>query len=65
MILQPLCSAGSLAAVAGEPYGGSTEPTPLASAPQLQIDNLFPRAEPLQLLRVAKCASPTSKAASG
>src|SRR5207248_6026686 len=48
--------AGLLEAVAAEPYQGRADLPPLASTLQMEIDDLFPVAEALQLLRFADVA---------
>jgi NitT/TauT family transport system ATP-binding protein len=57
MILPPVSTnllAGLMEAVAGAPYDGKADLPPLASALALEIDDLFPIAETLQLLRFAE-----------
>lgn len=57
MILPPVSTnllAGLMEAVAGAPYDGQADLPPLASALALEIDDLFPIAETLQLLRFAE-----------
>ena len=46
--------AGLIEAVAAEPYRGHADLPPLAASLQLEIDDLFPIAETLQLLRFAE-----------
>jgi NitT/TauT family transport system ATP-binding protein len=46
--------AGLIETVAGEPYRGHADLPPLATSLQLEIDDLFPIAETLQLLRFAE-----------
>jgi NitT/TauT family transport system ATP-binding protein len=46
--------AGLMEAVAAEPYRGRADLPPLAASLQLDIDDLFPIAETLQLLRLAE-----------
>jgi NitT/TauT family transport system ATP-binding protein len=48
--------AGLLEAVAAEPYNGRADLPPLAAGLQMEIDDLFPVAETLQLLRFAEVA---------
>ena len=48
--------AGLLEAVAAEPYSGRADLPPLAAGLQMEIDDLFPVAETLQLLRFAEVA---------
>jgi NitT/TauT family transport system ATP-binding protein len=48
--------AGLMEAVAAEPYGGRADLPPLAAGFQMEIDDLFPVAETLQLLRFAEVA---------
>jgi NitT/TauT family transport system ATP-binding protein len=43
-------------AVAAEPYNGRADLPPLAASLQMEIDDLFPIAETLQLLRFAELA---------
>jgi NitT/TauT family transport system ATP-binding protein len=43
-------------AVAAEPYNGHADPPALAASLQMDIDELFPAAEMLQLLRFAEVA---------
>jgi NitT/TauT family transport system ATP-binding protein len=47
---------GLIEAVAAEPYNGKADLPPLAAGLQLEIDDLFPIAETLQLLRFAELA---------
>ncbi|AAO29502.1 ATP-binding cassette domain-containing protein [Xylella fastidiosa subsp. fastidiosa] len=49
--------AGLLETVAAEPYNGQADLPPLAASLQLEIDDLFPIAETLQLLRLAELES--------
>ncbi len=49
--------AGLMEAVAAEPYNGNADLPPLAATLQLEIDDLFPIAETLQLLRFADLAA--------
>jgi NitT/TauT family transport system ATP-binding protein len=48
--------AGLMEAVAGEPYNGRADLPPLAASLQMEIDDLFPAAETLQLFRFAEVA---------
>jgi NitT/TauT family transport system ATP-binding protein len=48
--------AGLLEAVEAEPYNGRADLPPLAASLQMEIDELFPVAETLQLLRFAEIA---------
>ncbi|UVK46062.1 nitrate/sulfonate/bicarbonate ABC transporter ATP-binding protein [Mesorhizobium sp. AR07] len=48
--------AGLIEAVAAPPYNGHADLPPLAASLQLEIDDLFPIAETLQLLRFAELA---------
>jgi NitT/TauT family transport system ATP-binding protein len=48
--------AGLLETVAAEPYNGRADLPPLAASLQMEIDELFPVAETLQLLRLAEFA---------
>jgi NitT/TauT family transport system ATP-binding protein len=48
--------AGLMEAVAAEPYSGRADLPPLAAGLQMEIDELFPVAETLQLLRFAEVA---------
>ncbi|MFK0690091.1 AAA-associated domain-containing protein [Mesorhizobium sp. IMUNJ 23033] len=48
--------AGLIEAVANEPYNGQADLPPLAAGLQLEVDDLFPIAETLQLLRFAELA---------
>jgi NitT/TauT family transport system ATP-binding protein len=48
--------AGLMEAVAAEPYNGRADLPPLAASLQMEIDELFPAAETLQLLRFAEVA---------
>ncbi|WP_140724407.1 MULTISPECIES: ABC transporter ATP-binding protein [Gammaproteobacteria] len=52
--VSPNLLAGLLEAVAAEPYRGQADLPPLAASLQLEIDELFPIAEVLQLLRLAE-----------
>jgi NitT/TauT family transport system ATP-binding protein len=52
--LSPNLLAGFLEAVAGEPYRGHADLPALAGTLQMEIDDLFPIAETLQLLRFAE-----------
>jgi NitT/TauT family transport system ATP-binding protein len=54
--LSPNLMAGFLEAVAGEPYRGRADLPALAGTLQMEIDDLFPVAETLQLLRLAELA---------
>jgi NitT/TauT family transport system ATP-binding protein len=57
MILPPISTnllAGLMEVINGEPYLGKADLPPLASALALEIDDLFPIAETLQLLRFAE-----------
>jgi NitT/TauT family transport system ATP-binding protein len=54
--VSPNVQAGLMEAVAAEPYGGRADLPPLAASLQLEIDELFPIAETLQLLRFAELA---------
>lgn len=49
--------AGLIEAIAAEPYRGRADLPPLAASLQLEIDELFPIAETLQLLRFAELES--------
>jgi NitT/TauT family transport system ATP-binding protein len=55
-LLSPNLLAGLLEAVAAEPYHGHADLPALAGALQMEIDDLFPVAETLQLLRLAELA---------
>jgi NitT/TauT family transport system ATP-binding protein len=55
--VSPNLLAGLLEAVAAEPYHGQADLPPLAAGLQLEIDELFPIAEVLQLLRLAELES--------
>ena len=46
--------AGLIEAVAGAPYNGKADLPVIASALQMEVDDLFPVAETLQLLRFAE-----------
>ena len=48
--------AGLMEAVAAEPYNGRADLPPLAASLQMEIDELFPAAETLQLFRFAEVA---------
>jgi NitT/TauT family transport system ATP-binding protein len=48
--------AGLMEAVAAEPYNGRADMPPLAASLQMEIDDLFPVAETLQLFRFAEVA---------
>jgi len=48
--------AGLMEAIAAEPYRGQADLPPLAASLQLEIDDLFPIAETLQLLHFAELA---------
>jgi NitT/TauT family transport system ATP-binding protein len=48
--------AGLMEAVAAEPYNGRADLPPLAASLQMEIDELFPAAETLQLFRFAELA---------
>jgi NitT/TauT family transport system ATP-binding protein len=48
--------AGLMETVAAEPYNGRADLPPLAASLQMEIDELFPAAETLQLLRFAELA---------
>ncbi len=52
--VSPNLLAGLIEAVAAEPYRGHADLPPLAASLQLEIDDLFPIAETLQLLRFAE-----------
>ena len=52
--VSPNLLAGLIEAVAAEPYRGRADLPPLATSLQLEIDDLFPIAETLQLLRFAE-----------
>lgn len=47
---------GLIEAVAGEPYNGTADLPVIASALHMEVDDLFPVAETLQLLRLAEIA---------
>src|ERR1700674_4626368 len=51
--ISPNVLAGLMEAVAGEPYNGRADLPALATSLQMEIDELFPAAETLQLLRFA------------
>ncbi|MBV8186492.1 MAG: AAA-associated domain-containing protein [Alphaproteobacteria bacterium] len=55
-LLSPNLLAGLLEAVAAEPYRGHADLPALAGSLQMEIDDLFPVAETLQLLRFAELA---------
>jgi NitT/TauT family transport system ATP-binding protein len=52
--VSPNLMAGLMEAVAAEPYGGHADLPPLAAGLQMEIDDLFPPAETLQLFRFAE-----------
>jgi NitT/TauT family transport system ATP-binding protein len=54
--VSPNILAGLMEAVAAEPYNGRADLPPLAAGLQMEIDDLFPIAETLQLLRFAELA---------
>jgi NitT/TauT family transport system ATP-binding protein len=54
--VSPNVLAGLMEAVAGEPYNGRADLPELAARLQMEIDDLFPAAETLQLLRLAEVA---------
>ena len=54
--ISPNLHAGLLEAVAAEPYSGHADLPKLAAPLQMEIDDLFPIAETLQLLRFAEVA---------
>ena len=54
--VSPNLLAGLLEAVAGEPFGGHADLPAVAGPLQMEIDDLFPVAETLQLLRFAEMA---------
>ncbi len=54
--VSPNLMAGLMEAVAGEPYHGRADLPALAGPLQMEIDDLFPVAETLQLLRFAEVA---------
>ncbi len=54
--VSPNILAGLMEAVAGEPYHGRADLPALAATLQMEIDDLFPVAETLQLLRFAEVA---------
>jgi NitT/TauT family transport system ATP-binding protein len=54
--ISPNVLAGLIEAVAGEPYNGRADLSALATSLQMEIDELFPAAESLQLLRFAEVA---------
>jgi NitT/TauT family transport system ATP-binding protein len=54
--VSPNVLAGLMETVAAEPYNGRADLPPLAASLQMEIDDLFPVAETLQLLRFAELA---------
>jgi NitT/TauT family transport system ATP-binding protein len=54
--ISPNVLAGLTEAVAGKPYNGRADLPALATSLQMEIDDLFPAAETLQLLRFAEVA---------
>jgi NitT/TauT family transport system ATP-binding protein len=54
--ISPNVLAGLMEAVAGKPYNGRADLPALATSLQMEIDDLFPAAETLQLLRFAEVA---------
>jgi NitT/TauT family transport system ATP-binding protein len=54
--VSPNLLAGLMEAIAAEPYNGRADLPPLAAHFQMEIDDLFPIAETLQLLRFAELA---------
>jgi len=54
--VSPNLLAGLLEAIAGPPYGGRADLPELATSLQMEIDDLFPVAETLHLLRLADLA---------
>ena len=54
--VSPNALAGLMEAVAAEPYNGRADLPPLAATLQMEIDDLFPIGEVLQLLRFAEMA---------
>jgi NitT/TauT family transport system ATP-binding protein len=52
--VSPNLLAGLVETIAAEPYGGRADLPPLAASLQLEVDDLFPIAETLQLLRFAE-----------
>ncbi len=54
--VSPNIQAGLMEAVAAEPYNGRADLPPLTANLQMEIDDLFPIAETLQLLRFAELA---------
>jgi NitT/TauT family transport system ATP-binding protein len=54
--VSPNSLAGLMEAIAAEPYGGRADMPPLADELHMEIDDLFPIAETLQLLRFAEVA---------
>jgi NitT/TauT family transport system ATP-binding protein len=54
--VSPNVMAGLMETVAAEPYNGRADLPPLAASLQMEIDDLFPVAETLQLLRFAELA---------
>jgi NitT/TauT family transport system ATP-binding protein len=54
--VSPNVLAGLMETLAGEPYHGRADLPPLAASLQMEIDDLFPVLETLQLLRLAEVA---------
>jgi NitT/TauT family transport system ATP-binding protein len=54
--VSPNLLAGLIEAVGGEPYNGTADLPHIAGALQLEVDDLFPVAETLQMLRFAEVA---------
>jgi NitT/TauT family transport system ATP-binding protein len=54
--ISPNVLAGLMEAVSGKPYNGHADLPALATSLQMEIDDLFPAAETLQLLRFAEVA---------
>jgi NitT/TauT family transport system ATP-binding protein len=54
--VSPNVLAGLMETLAGEPYHGRADLPPLAASLQMEIDDLFPVLETLQLLRFAEVA---------
>jgi NitT/TauT family transport system ATP-binding protein len=54
--VSPNVLAGLMEAVAAEPYNGRADLPPLADELHMEVDDLFPVAETLQLLRFAEIA---------
>ena len=54
--ISPNVLSGLMETVAAEPYNGRADLPPLATSLQMEIDDLFPVAESLQLLRFAEMA---------